>query len=120
MAKRSIVHLEIPAADRNAAARFYSDLFGWDTHDVPEMSYTTFESGNLGGGFPTVGEMAQVGEVLFYIASDDIEADLRQIEGKGGKAAMPKTEIPNMGWFAIFTDPTGNKVGLYTAMQPQG
>jgi predicted enzyme related to lactoylglutathione lyase len=32
---------------------------------------------------------------------------------------VPKTEIPGIGWFGVFTDPTGNKVGLYTAQSPQ-
>ena len=27
----------------------------------------------------------------------------------------PKTEIPGQGWFAIFSDPTGNRLALYTA-----
>jgi predicted enzyme related to lactoylglutathione lyase len=32
---------------------------------------------------------------------------------------MPKTEIPGFGWFGMFMDPTGNRVGLYTSMNPQ-
>ncbi len=116
MAKRSIVHIEIPAADQHSAARFYADLFGWETQPVPEMDYTTFASGNVGGGFPTAGTMAQAGEVLVYLSSDDIDADLRKIESMGGKTVTPKMEIPNTGWFAIFTDPTGNKIGLFKAL----
>jgi predicted enzyme related to lactoylglutathione lyase len=27
---------------------------------------------------------------------------------------VPKTEIPGMGWYAIFSDPTGNRIGLFT------
>ncbi|MEO8612606.1 MAG: hypothetical protein ABI690_32215 [Chloroflexota bacterium] len=30
MAQRSIVHVEIPAADREAASHFYGEIFGWD------------------------------------------------------------------------------------------
>ncbi len=120
MANRSIVHIEIPAADQRAAARFYHELFDFDTNFVPDMDYTTFMAGNVGGGFPTAGTMATVGEVLVYISSDDIEGDLRKIEGMGGKTVQPKMEIPNTGWFAIFTDPTGNKIGLFTALPRQG
>jgi len=29
---------------------------------------------------------------------------------------MAKTEIPQTGWFGIFSDPTGNKVALFTSM----
>jgi hypothetical protein len=31
---------------------------------------------------------------------------------------MPKQEIPGMGWFAVFQDPTGITLALYEA-QPQ-
>ncbi len=27
---------------------------------------------------------------------------------------MPRTEIPHVGSYAVFTDPTGNRVGLFT------
>ncbi len=117
MTKRSIVHIEIPAADQRAAARFYQDLFGFETQSVPDMDYTTFMTGNVAGGFPTTGSMAQAGEVLIYLDSDDIDADLRKIESMGGKTLQPKMEIPNTGWFALFTDPTGNKIGLFTPRQ---
>jgi predicted enzyme related to lactoylglutathione lyase len=50
--------------------------------------------------------------------SEDIEADLKAIKAKGGKALMPKIEIPNVGYFAMFTDPTGNMLALYTSMNP--
>jgi predicted enzyme related to lactoylglutathione lyase len=36
VAKRSIVHVEIPAADREQAAQFYGEIIGWD--DTVECS----------------------------------------------------------------------------------
>ncbi len=113
MNKRPVVHLEIPAADRALAARFYSELFGWETQDMPHMNYTTFESGSLEGGFYPLSAQTKPGDVLFYIHSDDIEADLKLIEEKGGKTVLSKTEIAGVGWFAFFSDPTGNRIGLF-------
>lgn len=112
------VHIEFAANDPQAAARFYFDLFGWKTEFMQPMDYVTFESQpGLGGGFPKVdGKIINAGDVYIYIATDDIEATLTKIESLGGKTLVPKTEIPNMGWFALFTDPTGNRVGLYTGM----
>ena len=57
--------------------------------------------------------------MLVYIASDDIEADLKNAERLGGKIVRAKTEIPETGWFGIFEDPTGNKLALYTSMNPR-
>lgn len=111
-----IVHVEFPAADAEAAGQFYAELFGWKTQSVPEMSYVLFHAdGGPGGGFPTVdGEMVQPGGVLVYVDTDDIEASLARAEALGGTTLVPRTEIPGIGWFAIFTDPTGNRVALYT------
>ena len=115
-ARREIVHMEIPAADREAAAHFYNELFGWEfEHMGPPMNYTTFATGNIGGGFPDLGEMYEPGDVLVYLYSDDIDADLRRIESRGGQTVMPSTEISGFGWFAVFSDPTGNRLALYTA-----
>ena len=72
-----------------------------------------------GGGFPEVSAEAPAGHVLIYIDSDDIEADLKKVEKLGGTVVHPKTEIPNMGWFGMFKDPTGNVLGLYTSANSQ-
>jgi predicted enzyme related to lactoylglutathione lyase len=110
-----IVHIEFSAQNREAAAQFYADVFGWKTTQIPEMNYATFESeeGRV-GGFNPVTEQNPAGTVVVYIGTNDIEASLAQVEAKGGKTVVSKTEIPDMGWFAMFSDPTGNLVGLYT------
>jgi uncharacterized protein len=122
MSRRNIVHVEIPAASVEATASFYKDLFGWKIQPVPEMNYTMWEAGNGDeyGGFPLVSADNPAGQVLVYIDSDDIDADLKKVEQLGGKVLSRKTEIPGTGWFGIFKDPTGNVIGLYTAMNPAG
>jgi len=86
---------------------------------MPEMNYTMWEDGSgSGGGFPQVSEENPAGQVLVYIASDDIDADLQHVEKLGGKVLREKTEIPGMGWFGVFQDPTGNVLALYTTMSP--
>lgn len=121
MSKRNIVHVEIPAANVLAAGNFYQELFGWKITPMPEMNYTMWEAGDGDeyGGFPEVSEDNPAGQVLVYIASDDIEADLKKVEKLGGKVLHGKTEIPATGWFGIFKDPTGNVLALYTSMNPE-
>lgn len=119
MSKRNVVHVEIPAANVEAAGTFYQELFGWKLQHVPEMNYTMWEDGTgSGGGFPQVSADNPAGQVLVYIDSDDIEADLAKVEKLGGKVLHKKTEIPQTGWFGIFQDPTGNVLALYTSMNP--
>ena len=41
---------------------------------------------------------------------------LEKIVANGGKVLAPKTEIPNIGWYAFFSDPTGNNMALYKSI----
>jgi predicted enzyme related to lactoylglutathione lyase len=119
MSKRNVVHVEIPAANVGSAAKFYQELFGWKIQPIPEMNYVMWEAGDgSGGGFPEVSKENPAGQVLVYIDSDDIEADLRTVEKLGGTVLHEKMEIPGTGWFGIFKDPTGNVLALYTSANP--
>jgi predicted enzyme related to lactoylglutathione lyase len=120
MAKQPIVHIELPAEDRMAAAKFYSDLFGWDIQDAPEMNYATFHDGSLGGGFNPLSNDVEPGDVIIYINSDDVLADLERIEAAGGKTVMPKMDVGDLGYIAWFSDPTGNVVGLFESVPDAG
>lgn len=70
------------------------------------------------GGFNPP-DMSKPGQVLVYVDSEDIEADLKKAKSLGATIVREKTEIPNTGWFGIFKDPPGNQVGLYTDMHPE-
>ena len=122
MSKRNIVHVEIPAANVEASGKFYADLFGWKIMPMAEMNYTMWEAGDGDeyGGFPQVSDENPAGQVLVYIDSDDIEADLKKVEKLGGKVLHQKAEIPGTGWFGVFQDPTGNVLAVYTSMNPGG
>jgi predicted enzyme related to lactoylglutathione lyase len=121
MSSHPIVHIEIPGNDTKAASKFYEEAFGWKIQTAPEFDYHMFQAeGGPGGGFIKVGEPMsgnpKPSEVLIYIDTDDIDASLAKVQSLGGKVVLPKTEIPQTGWFAVFTDPTGNKIGLYTSL----
>ena len=120
MTGHPIVHVEIPTVNAGAAGKFYSDVFGWQTQSHPEYNYTTFQAeGGPAGGFVQLNPESPIeyklDSLLVYLATDDIDATLAVIEAHGGKTVYPKTEIPQVGWFAIFTDPSGNRLALFTA-----
>ncbi len=122
MAGYPIVHLEISAKDPAAASRFYSELCGWKIEVDPNFNYYQFVGeGGPGGGFVKVGDQDfKAGDVVPYVGADDIDAVLSKAEALGGRILMPKTEIPGIGWFAFFADPTGNRIGVYTGQGSQG
>jgi predicted enzyme related to lactoylglutathione lyase len=114
-----IVHFEISANDPAKASKFYHDVFDWKIEVDPKFNYYQFTSeGGPGGGFVTVPDQAKAGEVVAYLHTDDIDASLKKVEQAGGKVLVPKTEIPGIGWFGQFTDPTGNKMAVYTDANP--
>ena len=117
MSKYPIVHVEFSTKDREADGSFYSELFGWQVTQMPEMNYATFETQEgVGGGLNPVTDQYPAGTVTVYVGTEDIDATLSKAEKLGGKILVPKSEIPGVGWFAFFIDRSGNKIGLYTQL----
>jgi len=120
-----IVHIEIPAQKAKEAGKFYGDLFDWKIESDPMYNYVQFQAeGGPGGGFVEVGQSSapvdyKPDSLLVYVSTDDIDATLARVESLGGKTLLPKTEIPHVGWWGVFSDPTGNRIGLFTGMGQQ-
>jgi hypothetical protein len=81
------------------------------------MNYVLIETpgGPPGGGMNVVDKMEPSGTVV-YVMVEDIEGALDKVEDLGGKILMRKSPIPNIGYFGVFADPEGNKLGLYTPL----
>lgn len=120
MPRHSIVHLEIPAEDREQTAKFYHDVFGWTFHHLPgPKPYTLFETGNLGGGYSELDEQMYRGnDVILYVESEDLDADLQRAVDLGATVLVGKSEVPGFGQYAIFRDPTGNRMALWKRASP--
>lgn len=123
MAGHFICHVDISTKNQEESGKFYESLFGWKITPIPQFNYTTFATGEgPGGGFMQIDQgmtadgqaSASTGQVLVYVSTDDIDASLAKAESLGGKTVVPKTEIPTVGWFGIFTDPAGNQLALFT------
>ena len=126
MSDHSIVHIEFWNSDPEAAAKFYSELFGWEIErsPMPGEAGGEYIQGLTGGvadvAYPQAdGEFSNPGDVLVYVHSDDIEASLAKVESLGGTVVVPNSEIPGVGWFGIFTDPAGNRVALFKGLGEQ-
>ncbi len=44
---------------------------------------------------------------------DSIEEALQKVTANGGSVVMDRSPIDETSWWAVFTDPEGNTVGLY-------
>ncbi len=113
MANNAICHIEWQTTDFDNVETFYGGLFGWKFTKWGD-TYMLFkpESGP-GGGFVKVDVCDSVSYPLIHIEVDDIDSYLKKVVKIGGKVSSPKTEIPEVGWFAILADLDGNTVALY-------
>jgi predicted enzyme related to lactoylglutathione lyase len=115
-----IMWLEIASTDIPASAKFYADLFDWPIVTDEQMDYTmtAFEGEETGVGFSPVDEAQGVapGSVLVYVDVADVEAAIGRAKELGAPILLDKTEIPTVGWMAIFGDPGGNRIAVMQSM----
>ena len=99
----SVVHFEMPYDDRERMAKFYQNVFGWQTQMFGEEIN--------GGFFPKKPDWpAQYPSLV--IAVDDIQAAMRQVTDAGGKVLGEPLEIPGVGQYVSFFDTEGNRVSM--------
>ena len=106
---------ELMTSDTQAAGKFYSDVVGWSTQEMPTgegQPYTTFNIGNVGmaGMLKLDGHTGWVG----YISVGDVDAHVEKIVEAGGKLWRPATDIPGMLRFAVMSDPQGAAIVVFT------
>ncbi len=106
-------HFEIPTTNAQVSKEFYGSIFGWKMSEGAR-GYIMFSTpDDEGGGFTTQSKPVKDG-VLLYIEVEDIEKKLAEIEAAGGVKVKDKTGIsPEFGFYALFTDPCGNIMGIW-------
>ena len=113
------VHVELNTTDLARAKAFYSKLFDWKLEDMPGGEspagpYTLVKVGEGTGGGMMNQMMPGAGSAWMpYVLVSDVEAATKQAEALGATILKDVTEVPNMGWFSIITDPTGALLGLW-------
>ena len=106
---------EIMTSDPQATGKFYSDVVGWTTQQMPSGDgppYTVFNLGSVGiaGMLQMSGHASWIG----YIAVDDVDAHIEKIVEAGGKLWKPATDVPGMLRFAVLSDPQGAAIVVFT------
>jgi hypothetical protein len=108
------IWIDLASSDVDRAQEFYGTVFGW-----------TFESGgpDYGGyvtaakdGKPVAGLMANDPEWnapdgwTTYLHTADIHATVEAATAAGGTSCVAPMEVPQQGWMAMGTDPSGRGV----------
>ena len=112
---------EIPATDISRAIQFYQTILDIkiEAMEFPgmEMGLLPYENQSVTGvimkgeGY----EPSASGVTIYLNAGNDLQQVLDRVEKGGGKILVPKTpHADESGFFALFLDSEGNKMGLHS------
>lgn len=112
---------EIPATDISRAIDFYQNILEMEIErmDFPgmEMGLMPYEN-QMVTGVIMKGEGYQPsaeGVLLYLNGGDDLQSILDKVMANGGEIVVPKTpHADESGFFAIFLDSEGNRMGLHS------
>lgn len=115
-----IVHWELMGPDGGALVGFYEELFGWSGEPVPGFDgYHLVAAEQAGvGGAVGKGSEAMPAYLTVYVEVDDVDEHLAKAQAAGATMVVPKTVVPGMVTFGLFSDPAGNLVGVVEAETP--
>ena len=112
------IHFELLAENPERVAKFYNDLFGWETNawGGGEQKYWLVKTAAEGHGIDG-GIMHRHFEqrVINTVEVASIDETLSRIESAGGKKVHGPEEIPGVGKHAYCSDPEGT---LFGVLQP--
>jgi predicted enzyme related to lactoylglutathione lyase len=103
---------ELMTKDVEKSGKFYTELFDWGTQtaDMGGMQYTSFMNGDrpAAGMFQITEEMGDVpSNWMVYFAVDDCDQTADKAKSLGANIIVPPQDIPDVGRFAVATDPQG-------------
>jgi predicted enzyme related to lactoylglutathione lyase len=113
-ARGRFVWFEVMTRDLEKTKAFYSEIAGWKF--APFGGESTYEL--MSAGEKQVGAVMPVGpgeqpRWLGYIATDDVDGTTQRTQKMRGKVITPPKDIPDVGRYAVLTDPQGAELGLY-------
>ena len=118
----AIQNFQIPVIDFKQALDFYNQVMDYELETLEyqgaQLAFFRCATDNGVSGSLIKSEglsPSRSGTMVYLQAGDDLQPYLDRIIQAGGNIFMPKTQLgPNMGYFAIFDDCEGNRVGLYS------
>ena len=110
-----VTQFQIISTAPDAAARFYSDLFGWRIDADNPMGYRQIATGSgegiCGGIWPAPAQTTNF--VQLFITVADATAAVAKAEKLGAKLLIPLTALPGGETMAVLHDPQGMSFGIW-------
>ncbi len=108
---------ELLTTDTTAAAAFYPRVVPWRTQPSSMPGYTLWLTGQtqIGGLMALPAEAAgSPSHWLIYIGTPSVDSSCGQAQGLGARVLKAPADIPNVGRFAVLSDPQGATFALFT------
>jgi uncharacterized protein len=108
---------ELLTTDTAAAAAFYPKVVPWRTAPSSMPGYTIWMAGQtqIGGLMALPAEAAATPpHWLVYVGTPNVDATCTQAQGLGARVVKAAADIPNVGRFAVLSDPQGATFAVFT------
>ena len=120
----SVCWNELMSSDPTAAAALYQSLLGWKTEEMEMGEMGTYhmfkaEGKDRGGMMNLPPNTAPRSHWLNYIMVEDVDAKVAEAKGLGAHEAVPPTDIPNIGRFAVLVDPQGAAFAVWQSLKTE-
>lgn len=107
-----LIHWELLVADVEKTKAFYNRVFGW-SFTAAGPDYTLIQTGaEPGGGLMKRPPGVSMSALNSYFQVADLDRTLRDAVEAGAQVIVPRMEVPNVGWFAMFLDPDRIPIGV--------
>lgn len=116
----SVCWTELATRDTKTAEKFYPQLFGWKAKTSGEgaQAYTEFslDGRSFAGMMAMTEQFPAYGPPHWmpYFAVADVDQTTARAKELGGSTTVPPTDIPNVGRFAVLSDPQGGVFSIIT------
>ena len=111
-----VIHFEINADEPLRAKKFYESVFNWKIEKWGgPVEYWTIDAGDdteegIEGGMQKREQSED--QIFNYISVSSVDEFSKKIEANGGTLVSPKITVPGVGYFYMFKDTEGNKLGI--------
>ncbi|QQS45046.1 MAG: VOC family protein [Acidobacteriota bacterium] len=119
---------ELGSTDQSGARKFYQDLFGWKSTEIPmgpDATYTIFN--NQGRDVAALNqlqkeqlEMGIPSHWMLYISTDDVDAAAESVKQHGGTILAGPFDVSEEGRMAVVQDPTGARFSIWQPVKNIG
>lgn len=110
---------DIPVLDMDRACKFYSEIFQIEIQQEAAGDYKMgiFQTAGATGALVLGPDLlpSTTGFLPYFTGGEDLNNILMRVEPAGGKVELAKSSLQEHGFYAIFYDTEGNKLGLHSS-----